>query len=523
MAVGSFKRRIAYVKIGIASPETIRSWSSGEVKKPETINYRTFKPERDGLFCERIFGPVKDYECACGKYKGKKYEGVVCERCGVRVESREARRKRMGHIELAAPVVHMWYLEGIPSVLSILLNMPLGDLENIVYYGSRRVIERVFIVTDPKNSPFSKGDIFHESEYVIYSKKWDIGVEQAFVIRNPKSPVVSDIDGVVSLRTEETATGREITWITVRSVSRKEIRLHPGMILKVSNGQQVEEGQEIVPQMEVEPIYAPFDGKVEIDELAGVITIRPLATEKESPAVFTIPFGSKVLVKNGSKVKAGDQLTTHTVLQAVTAPVSGKVVFGKDLNLRPLEDGSYEVLTDGSLYIENVIEERKYPVFEGAFVYVNDGDEVKAGDQLADRFLFEDEYLASSELRIFEEYYPTAFEYEERTENDRAVVMITDIDEEVSKETGLKVGDIITTAEYEAYEMIYPGKIEADQGASAIKKLLQNLDLEKLKAELEAELKKLPSTSAKALKIRKRLKLVKDFIKSGNRPEWMVL
>ncbi len=523
MPVGAFKRRIASVKIGVASPETVRSWSSGEVKKPETINYRTFKPERDGLFCERIFGPVKDYECACGKYKGKKYEGVVCERCGVRVESREARRKRMGHIELAAPVVHIWYLEGIPSVLSILLNMSVPDLENIVYYGSKRVIERVFIVTDPKNSPFSKGDIFFESEYIIYSKKWDIGVEQAFIIRNPRSPVVTDIDGVVSIRSETTSAGRELTWIVVKNVSRKEIRLHPGMILKVKDGEGVKEGDELVPEMEIEPIYAPFDGRVEIDDLTGTITIKPPKTSKDSPVVFTVPYGSRVLVKNGSKVKSGDQLTTHTVMNAITAPVSGKVVFGKDLNLKPLEDGSYEVLTIGSLYIENVIEEKKYPVFEGAFVYVNDGDEVKAGDQIADRFLFEDEYLASSELRVFEEYYPTLFEYEEKTVNDRAVVMITSIDGEVSEETKLKVGDIITVAEYEAYEAIYPGKIEADQGASAIKKLLQNLDLEKLKAALEGELKKLPKNSARALKIRKRLKIVKDFLKSGNKPEWIVL
>ncbi len=523
MPVGTFKRRIASVKIGIASPETIRSWSSGEVKKPETINYRTFKPERDGLFCERIFGPVKDYECACGKYKGKKYEGVVCERCGVRVESREARRKRMGHIELAAPVVHIWYLEGIPSVLSTLLNMPLSDLENIVYYGSKRVIERVFIVVDPKNSPFAKGDIFYESEYLIYSKKWDIGVEQAFIIRNPKSPVVSDIDGVVSVKTETTSAGREITWITVRNVSRREVKLHPGMILQVKEGQEVSEGDVLVPEMEVEPIYAPFDGKVEIDDLTGTITVKPPKTSKESPVVFNIPYNAKVLVKNGGKVKAGDQLTTHTVMSAITAPTAGKIAFGKDLNLRPLEDGNYEVLTDGTLYIENVIEEKRYPVFEGAFVYVNDGDEVKSGDQLADRFLFEDEYLSSSELRVFEEYYPTLFEYEEKTANDRAVVMITSIDEEASKETNLKVGDIITMAEFEAYNTIYPGKIEADQGASAIKKLLQNLDLEKLRAELEGELKKLPKNSSKALKIRKRLKIVKDFIKSGNKPEWIVL
>lgn len=240
MPMSSFKRKIKAIQIKIASPEVIRSWSGGEVKKPETINYRTFKPERDGLFCERIFGPVKDYECACGKYKGKKYEGTVCERCGVRVESREARRKRMGHIELAAPAVHIWYLESIPSVLGTLLNMSTSDLENIIYYGSRRVIERVFIVTDPKDTPFSQGDVIYETEYRIYRKKWDFDVEQAFVVKNPKSPVLSDIDGEVTLKTEKSITGREITWIIVKNITRATHTVLPGMILVVKDGQEVE-------------------------------------------------------------------------------------------------------------------------------------------------------------------------------------------------------------------------------------------------------------------------------------------
>ncbi len=123
MPVSTYRRKINRVKIDIASPERIRGWSSGEVKKPETINYRTFKPERDGLFCEKIFGPTKDYECTCGKYKGKKYEGTVCERCGVRVESKEARRRRMGHIELARSCDTCLVLER-PSVLSSLLSIP---------------------------------------------------------------------------------------------------------------------------------------------------------------------------------------------------------------------------------------------------------------------------------------------------------------------------------------------------------------------------------------------------------------
>ena len=117
------------IKISLASPERILSWSYGEIKKPETINYRTFKPERDGLFCARIFGPIKDYECLCGKYKRMKYRGVVCEKCGVEVTLQKVRRERMGHIELAAPVAHIWFLKSLPSRIGLMLDMTLRDLE----------------------------------------------------------------------------------------------------------------------------------------------------------------------------------------------------------------------------------------------------------------------------------------------------------------------------------------------------------------------------------------------------------
>jgi len=147
------------IKILIASPEKIRSWSFGEVKKPETINYRTFKPERDGLFCARIFGPVKDYECLCGKYKRMKYRGVICEKCGVEVTTSKVRRERMGHVELAAPVAHIWFLKSLPSRISILLDMPLKDLERILYFEA-------YGVTDPGVSPFSYGELLTEDQYV---------------------------------------------------------------------------------------------------------------------------------------------------------------------------------------------------------------------------------------------------------------------------------------------------------------------------------------------------------------------
>ena len=146
------------IRIGLASSERIKSWSYGEVKKPETINYRSQKPEKDGLFCERIFGPSKDWECACGKYKKVRYKGIVCDRCGVEVTKSSVRRERMGHIELAAPVAHIWFLRGIPSRMSILLNLPPKQVESIVYFVS-------WIVTDPKDSDLEYKQILSESEY----------------------------------------------------------------------------------------------------------------------------------------------------------------------------------------------------------------------------------------------------------------------------------------------------------------------------------------------------------------------
>ena len=129
------------IRISIASPEKILSWSYGEIKKPETINYRTFKPERDGLFCARIFGPIKDYECLCGKYKRMKYRGIICEKCGVEVTLSKVRRERMGHIELASPVAHIWFMKSLPSRIGMLLDMTLKDLERILYFEGYIVIE----------------------------------------------------------------------------------------------------------------------------------------------------------------------------------------------------------------------------------------------------------------------------------------------------------------------------------------------------------------------------------------------
>ena len=154
------------IKIGLASPEQIREWSYGEVKKPETINYRTLKPEKEGLFCEKIFGPTKDWECYCGKYKRVRYKGKICERCGVEITKAKVRRERMGHIELVAPVSHIWYFKGIPSRMGLILDISPRDLEKVLYFSR-------YIVTDPGDTELEKNQILSEKEYLDMREKYE--------------------------------------------------------------------------------------------------------------------------------------------------------------------------------------------------------------------------------------------------------------------------------------------------------------------------------------------------------------
>jgi len=147
------------IRIGLPSPEKIRSWSYGEVKKPETINYRTFKPERDGLFCAKIFGPIKDYECLCGKYKRLKHRGVICEKCGVEVTLSKVRRERMGHIELASPVAHIWFLKSLPSRMGLILDMTLRDIERVLYFEA-------YVVVDSGMTPLERKTLLSEDAYL---------------------------------------------------------------------------------------------------------------------------------------------------------------------------------------------------------------------------------------------------------------------------------------------------------------------------------------------------------------------
>ena len=190
------------IKIGLASPERIREWSYGEVTKPETINYRTLKPERDGLFCERIFGPMKDWECHCGKYKRVRYKGKVCERCGVEITRAKVRRERMGHIELAAPVSHIWYFKGIPSRLGLVLDISPRYLEKVLYFA-------LYIVTDPGDTPLEKMQILNEKEYAEMRERYEDDFEAGMGAEAIKK-LLQDID-VPTLRDELTAELQDAT------------------------------------------------------------------------------------------------------------------------------------------------------------------------------------------------------------------------------------------------------------------------------------------------------------------------
>ncbi|WP_195971791.1 DNA-directed RNA polymerase subunit beta' [Clostridium thermobutyricum] len=198
------------IQIGLASPEQIRAWSRGEVKKPETINYRTLKPERDGLFCERIFGPIKDWECHCGKYKRVRYKGIVCDRCGVEVTKAKVRRERMGHIELAAPVSHIWYFKGIPSRMGLILDMSPRSLEKILYFAS-------YVVIDPKETPLLKKQLLNEKEYRESVDKYG---EESF-IAGMGAEAIQELLGEIDLETQ----AKELKEELKQSTGQKKVRI----------------------------------------------------------------------------------------------------------------------------------------------------------------------------------------------------------------------------------------------------------------------------------------------------------
>ena len=217
-----------YIRISIASPERILQWSHGEVTKPETINYRTLKPERDGLFCERIFGPTKDWECYCGKYKRVRHKGIICERCGVEVTDSKVRRHRMGHIKLAAPVSHIWFLKGIPSYLGLLLDMTLKDLEQVIYFNS-------YVVLDGGDSDFKKLQLLTEEEYEDYMTENEESTLKVGIGAEAVKELLSEIDIKTLAEEIRTELAGNITSVQKKSKLIKRLRLLDSLISSNTN------------------------------------------------------------------------------------------------------------------------------------------------------------------------------------------------------------------------------------------------------------------------------------------------
>lgn len=230
------------VKLMLASPEEIREWSKGEVTESETINYRTHKPEKGGLYAEEIFGPEEDYKCACGKYEGKKYEGITCEKCGVLITDSSVRRENMGHIELASPVIHFWFLKGISSPLSKLLAIKKKTLRQIAYYEANPLSETVYMVVDTEDDRIREGERLYGSECQILEKNCDFEVEHGVVI-NDAPELEAPSDGTVNLEQKRLKNGQGVTVI---EVGDEEYPVSPSVMLEVSDGEEVEEGDQLV-------------------------------------------------------------------------------------------------------------------------------------------------------------------------------------------------------------------------------------------------------------------------------------
>ena len=212
-----------YIQISIASPERILKWSYGEVTKPETINYRTLKPERDGLFCERIFGPTKDWECYCGKYKRVRHKGIICERCGVEVTDSKVRRHRMGHIKLAAPVSHIWFLKGIPSYMGLLLDMSLKDLEQVIYFNN-------YVVIDGGDSEFRKYQLLTEDEYEDYVLEHEETTLNVGIGAEAIKELIGEIDIKALAEEIRTELNNGVTSVQKKSKLIKRLRLLDSLI-----------------------------------------------------------------------------------------------------------------------------------------------------------------------------------------------------------------------------------------------------------------------------------------------------
>ncbi|MEF2279668.1 DNA-directed RNA polymerase subunit beta' [Deinococcus sp. YIM 134068] len=527
------------VRIAIASPAKIREWSFGEVEKPETINYRTLKPEREGLFDERIFGPMKDYECACGKYKRQRYEGKVCERCGVEVTSSKVRRYRMGHIDLATPAAHIWYVKDTPSKIGTLLDLSAGQLEKVLYFSS-------FLVTQPLNAqkdgrPLKRGELLTDDEY----RELRFGRQETYAIPNGQEAnirdgeyvtrgqslggnVVSKMDGLAQYRFPRRA---EIAYA-------EQVEASLPLPADVLVEQEAFRAGDILSELEGDvQITSPVDGTaflVDLGEDSVLIELRdtvaapePVEGEEEQEqaapqgellARVYVPHGMSVGVVQGEIVEAGAVLAT--------AGAGSRLRVSRDSRLSevtfPKKKGDVKVSVHWTRRAE-------YPINPTMHVLVGDGSEVRKGQKVVGAIDKDEEIVAGADgvitlhapaSIIVSKAKVYAYQDEPLVVNGDRVEPGDELADSGNLRSEIS-GRIEIDLVRKQVRVIESYDFEAKMGAEAVKELLDDLDLDVLEAELGEQMK--DSSRHKRAKARKRLEVTRAFKRSGNSPSWMIM
>ncbi len=517
-------REFDRVQIQIASPERIRGWSYGEITKPETINYRTLKPERDGLFDERVFGPEKDWECACGKYRGQRFASKVCERCGVEVTKSTVRRYRMGHVELATPCAHIWYVKDVPSKIGALLNLSTSHLEQVLYFAR-------YIVTDPQDAkldgkPLKRADLLTDDEY----RRLRYGQQETYTVAFGEDAVVGDGEPVEQGQQLAKGVKSKLAGIAQYRFPRRitlDYRELRDARLIVPKAAWIEEdkyaGGQPLAELEADlEVRSEEEGVVELLPIGvdgGVLLVRDVDDEDVRLA-YLVPAGMTVEVGSGEFVEAGDLLASAKAGTQLRLPSDASA------SLRASKTKDKQV----TMTLEVRWARREvHEINPTMHVMVGDGAEVHAGTKVVGAIDAAQEIVAAADatVKLSEpasiivsraRVYP--YEDEPIVVNGDRVRPGDDLADEGRVKSDIS-GRVEIDLVRNQVRVIESYDFEAKMGAEAVRELLAAIDLAQLEAALVEEM--ISPSRHKRAKARKRLEIVRSFIQSGNAPPWMIL
>ncbi|CAN5827515.1 DNA-directed RNA polymerase subunit beta' [soil metagenome] len=517
-------REFDKVRIQIASPEQVRSWSYGEVTKPETINYRTLKPERDGLFDERIFGPEKDFECACGKYKRQRFEGKTCERCGVEVTKSTVRRYRMGHIELATPCAHIWYVKDIPSKVGALLNLSTSQLEQVLYFAK-------YVVTDPLGAfkdgkPLRRGDLLSDDEY----RQLRYGRQETYTVPGGEDAVVGDGEAVEAGQQLAKGVRSKLDGIAQYRFPRKLVfdyseAREAALTLPTKawiEEERYEGGQPFAELEDELTLTAKGEGVVELLPIGtegGVLMVRDL-DEGDAIETYFIPAGMTITAGEGEFVEKGSALAK--------AAAGAKLSVPKDAAVKVDKNKKRSTDMELSLTVKWARRE-ELEINPTMHVLVGDGSDIVQGEKIVGAIDAAQEIVAAADGVVHlgqpasiivsrAKIYP--YQDEPIVVNGERVRPGDDLADDGRVKVDIS-GRVEIDLVRRQVRVIESYDFEATMGAEAIQELLESLDLPTLEAELVEEMTS-PSRHKRA-KARKRLEIVRSFMSSGNKPSWMIM